>query len=89
MYERALSGTGRIMSVTMDLPFDRWLPAQRWYSGRGREIAEVRPVVVEALRSDLDLVLLEVAYIDGPTEDYQVLVRWDAGAPAALIGTDG
>lgn len=87
MYERAQSGTGKIM--TMNLPFDRWLPAQRWYSGRGRQIAEVRPVVVEALGSDLDLVLLEVAYTDGPVEGYQVLVRWDTGADSALIGADG
>ncbi|MDF2585650.1 MAG: maltokinase, partial [Mycobacterium sp.] len=75
--------------MTMNLPFDRWLPAQRWYSGRGREIAQVRPAVVEALGSDLDLVLLEVAYTEGPAEGYQVLVRWDTGADAALIGTDG
>lgn len=75
--------------MTMNLPFERWLPAQRWYSGRGREIAHARPAVVEALGSDLDLVLLEVAYTDGPVEGYQVLVRWDTGADSALIGTDG
>lgn len=73
----------------MNLPFDRWLPAQRWYSGRGREIAEVRPAVVESLKPGLDLVLLEVAFTDGPDEDYQVPVRWDKGADSALIGTDG
>ncbi|MCF6390694.1 phosphotransferase [Mycobacterium sp. MBM] len=73
----------------MNLPFDRWLPAQRWYSGRGREIAQARPEVVEAFAPDLDLVLLQVAYTDGPAEDYQVLVRWGSGPESALIGHDG
>lgn len=73
----------------MNLPFDRWLPAQRWYSGRGRQITQVRPAVVEPLKPDLDLVLLDVTYAAGPAEGYQVLVRWDSGADAALIGTDG
>lgn len=73
----------------MNLPFHRWLPEQRWYSGRGRDIAEARPAVEVALGPDLDLVLLEVEYTEGPAEGYQVLVRWDAGADSALIGTDG
>lgn len=75
--------------MTMNLPFESWLPAQRWYSGRGRDIARARPAVVESLTADLDLVLLEVTYTDGTVEGYQVLVRWDAGADAARIGTDG
>jgi maltokinase len=78
----------------MMLPYAQWLPRQRWYAGRPREISTVEAQAVTSLRSDLDHVLLDVGYADGRHDTYQVLVGWDR-SPAdefvatALIGADG
>lgn len=67
------------MADVMELPFEDWLPRQRWYAGRTRQLTEVNPRVVVPLGdeagSGLDLVLLEAAFAQGPPERYQVIVR--------------
>lgn len=77
----------------MNLPFDVWLPQQRWYAGRGREISAVTPGMVVSVGTDIDLALLDVSYADGTTERYQVIVKWgrcpiDEYRSVATIGSD-
>ena len=77
----------------MNLPFDDWLPQQRWYGGRSRQFVSATADVVVPLRDDIDLVLLRVDYAEGTPERYQILVRWgmapiDEYSVVARIGTD-
>lgn len=79
--------------MTVDnLPFSDWIVSQRWYAGRSRQLASARPSAVTALSDGVELVLLDVAYTDGGTERYQVLLRWgaepiDEYSDVATIGT--
>lgn len=82
------------MGSHADLPWAEWLVHQRWYAGRGRTPAAVRPRLAARLRDGTDLTLVDVTYTDGSVERYQAVVQWDSATPSdyaalATIGTSG
>lgn len=93
-----IQGSRRWVALkTVTLDFAKWLTAQRWYAGRGRDLTGVREALSVPLRdgaaSDLDLVLLDADYSNGTSDRYQVVIRWDDASPdgsaadtAATIG---
>jgi maltokinase len=70
----------------MTLPFAAWLPQQRWYAGRNREVRDVSVASKTSLAPDLEHVLLAVGYADGGTEVYQVVVAWDRSPADEFVG---
>lgn len=82
------------MSAAAGLPWAQWLPTQRWYAGRGRELESTRVAAVLPVGGDVESVLVDAGYTDGSSERYQVVVQWDSApspdyAAVATIGASG
>lgn len=70
----------------MDPQLTEYLTQQRWYAGRNRQLTGAQPALVEPLRDDVDLVLLDVSYDDGPGERYQIVLRQGDGEVGDALG---
>jgi maltokinase len=73
-----------------------WIPRQRWFAGKGREIAELRIADAHPLTETVHHVVVEVAYADRSGEElerYQVpvteLAEADPGRAYARIAVEG
>ncbi len=90
------SADGRAASIVDGLA--GWLPEQRWFAGKGRQVTDVsvvRAVELSAATGTdgplLDHLVVEVSYRQGPSDRYQLLVGYRETLPERLehvrIGT--
>src|SRR5258708_17255686 len=92
-------GTSTMTKLADELPdlFLNWLPRQRWFAARGREISRVSIVASTTLLTGdpaADLMILAVQYInDRHSQHYQMLIvqrHGLSGEPCdGLIGVVG
>lgn len=67
-----------------------WLPEQRWFAGKGREVSGVSVVAETSItllpdpESDLTHAVAEVSYTDGTAERYQVFIGYLRELPEKL-----
>ncbi len=76
------------------LPWERWLPTQRWYAGRDRTLAAAGVHAVFGLTDSVQAVLVDADYTDGSRDRYQVVLQWDCSplpeyTEVARVGTVG
>ena len=67
------------------LPWAQWLPGQRWYAGRSRELTSARLRAAAQLAEGIELTLVDADYDDGSSECYQVVVQWDCPPPPEYV----
>jgi maltokinase len=76
----------------IDRPLHEWVPEQRWFASKAREVAELNELVRLPLSDDpeLELVLVEARFATGTHELYQLLPGGPGGADAlgALLRAD-
>jgi len=61
--------------ITLDRLLAEWLPEQRWFAAKGREITNVTPTLVAVLAEPdprLEVRLVGVSFSDGGHESYVV-----------------
>ena len=69
--------------MRLEALLDDWLPRQRWFAGKGRDITSVRTVLSEVVCTEpsyLAHTVIEVAYDDGQRESYQLPLGLREGA---------
>lgn len=80
--------------ITLDRLLEDWMPRQRWFAGKGRQIEAVvaaRAATLRRANPRLDLMLVTVDYAEGPPETYVVPVSVHSSPQEhlqhALLGT--
>jgi maltokinase len=68
----ARSSAGSATPAGLSEALSAWLPAQRWYAGKGRPMARIEVERTTSIGPTLDHVLVRVAYDEGPDDRYQV-----------------